>query len=183
MKQVKKDELSGFRIPEAREREVMQKKIIPQLKLERRVMKYWFWICVFFDVCFLIRLVTGYHELLTGELAVGGVFAVGLAVAVILLCRGFSRNRLLMKLIADGSFEVLDCKAYQTGPSTDTVGYGTVRICTEQGQYCEDNFIVDLLSMQEWSNRRDMNFWLLKCSYGDSGDNAYYELFSEKTLI
>lgn len=182
MRQVAKEDLSGFRRPDRPEVEKMTPVVCRKLRLERRAMKIWFAICAFLNLAFWPGLLIGWREMAAGELGIAVLLAVIVLTALIFLFKGLKHNQKLLTQVQNGGFEVLDCYAYENSLSTDSVGSGIVRICTEQGQYCRDSFLVDLSSAREWSVRRNMKFWLLKCSCGDGHEKTYYQLFSEKMM-
>lgn len=181
MKYVAKAELSGFRRPVRAEAEKMASIVSRRLKMERRVMKIWLAICAFLEAAVLAAL-TGWRGLAFGETMVMVILAFVMSISLICIYRGLARNQKLLVGLQAGAFEVLDCHAYEAVSSTDTVGSGIIRIYTEQGQYCRDNFLVDLTSVREWPDHRDMKFWLLKCTCGNGNGKPYYQMFSERMI-
>lgn len=183
MNVIKKEQLTGFRTPQTREQIIMQKRCEKELKGERLAINVWFVITGILGIMLLLGLIVFIGEESAGTESLPYIVLTSICViAFLLLFRGRRKNYRLLNMLRKGNFEVLDCRGYESDPMTDIAGKGTVKIYTEQGQYCDEAFLTDFESTKEWSMRKNMKFWLLRCNYGEK-DLIYYRLFSENDLV
>ena len=182
MNVIKKEQLTGFRTPRMQEKILMQKRCEKELKGERLAVNVWFVITGILGFMLLLGIVVNIGEETAGIESLLYIVLRGICiVAFLLLFHGRRNNCRLLNLLRKGNFEVLDCRVYESDMMTDIAGKGTVKIYTDQGQYCSEAFLTDFESAKEWSVRKNMKFWLLRCNYGEK-DLIYYRLFSENDL-
>ena len=182
MNVIKKEQLTGFRTPRMQEKILMQKRCEKELKGERLAVNVWFVITGILGFMLLLGIVVNIGEETAGIESLLYIVLTGICiVAFLLLFHGRRNNCRLLNLLRKGNFEVLDCRVYESDMMTDIAGKGTVKIYTDQGQYCSEAFLTDFESAKELSVRKNMKFWLLRCNYGEK-DLIYYRLFSENDL-
>lgn len=181
-KQVTKERLEGYRLPSARETERIKSYLLPDLKKMRRRMTVGSILCAIADICMIAALFTESSAGTAAELAVRGVLAVILTLAVISILKRRAANGTLTANILDGRFEVLDCLAYEGDTTGDLVGGGEVKIHNMQSQYCQERFVVDRESVKEYLDGADIPFLLMKCVCGRNKGDVFFELFTWRKL-
>lgn len=181
MNQVKKEKLTGFRLPTEWEKAGIQRYLIPELKKTGQSIFVGGLFCGIADLSFILSMLTKFSNASMGVLILWAAFVMILTLGFRTLLKRSKVNRKLTENIQQGIFEVLDCKAYETDMSTDNVEGRGVKIYNDLGQYCEELFIADIESVRESRENKSLWFLLMKTTC-DSGKEYRYELFTERKL-
>ena len=181
MYQVKKNELTGYRLPAEWEKKKIQEYMMKELARLRRSIMIGTVLCAVVESCLIITLITRFSDSPLGLYIVWTTMAIILMMGFLTLLKRMQWNRRHMENIRTGSFQVMDCKAYEANPDADIVEGGTVKIYNEQGQYSRDSFKADFESVKKSSENPSVWFLLMKTTCGVEKEELY-ELFTEKKL-
>lgn len=171
MNLITRENLTGFRSPTETEKTsifgYMQKKIAR----ETRPMIFWGVILSVFAVFLLLYLIQGMGNWGTKLIVLLLLIGVIAGVFWIRLCR--NQKKALLRKISEGEYEVLDCTAYETSFNVELVGEAPVKICSMDGQYCSEKFLLDLPTAKKCKENSNTRLLLLKCG------QDFYELLSD----
>lgn len=181
MYQVKKNELTGYRLPNQWEKKKIQEYMLKELARLKRSILIGTVLCGTVEICLIITLVTGFSDSPLGLNIVWTTIAVIFMMGFVTLLRRMRWNRRYIENIRTGSFQVMDCKAYEANPDADIVEGGTVKIHNEQGQYSSDSFTSDFESVKMCRENPSVWFLLMKTTCGVEKEELY-ELFTERKL-
>lgn len=181
MYQVKKNELTGYRLPTELEKKKIQEYMMKELARIRRSIMIGTVLCTVVESCLIITLITRFSDSPLGLYIVWTTMAIILMMGFLTLLKRMQWNRRHIENIRTGSFQVMDCKAYEANPDADIVDGGTVKIYNEQGQYSRDSFTADFESVKMCSENPSVWFLLMKTTCGVEKEELY-ELFTERKL-
>lgn len=181
MYQVQKKDLTGYRQPVQWEKKRIQEYMLKELARARRSILIGTVLCGVAEACLFIILVTGFSGSPLGLNIVWATMALVFMMGFLTLLKRMQWNRRYIKNIRTGSFQVMDCKAYEANPDADIVNGGTVKIYNEQGQYSRDSFTADFESVKMCSENPSVWFLLMKTTCGVEKEELY-ELFTERKL-
>ena len=180
MEQIKKERITGYRKPTEWERSKIQNYMLSELRNTKRRIFTGTILCGLVALSLIVTVITEFSSASLGMSVVWTTLAMIFTLSFLVLLKRKRWNYILTENIRTGSFEVMDCKAYETDLSGDMVG-GIVKIYTEQGQYCWDSFAMDINSIKECRKNPSLCFLLMKTTCGVEKEELY-ELFTEKKL-
>lgn len=176
---ISKEQLVGYRVPSMVEQKKIQQYMTMKLNKSKKLWNLLKNLCICFDAVFILGLfgVGGIH--LAGEKIVMGGIVFLLTAFIFLLNKWKQDDRIFLNRLKEGAFQVLDCSVYEVDFVTDLVNDAVVYICTSNGQYCDERFVVDYISAKEWTQQKEISFLLMRAV---RGKDMLYELFTEKKL-
>lgn len=179
MESVSKEQLTGYRQPTESEKAGIQKYVLKDLNSTQRLYRVMAFICGGISAVLLILIVVDWinRAAAIGRTGLMSAFALLLFVVFISAVNRGRKIKGLISKIGYGNFRVLDCVSEDIDPNCEIAGCGFARICTENGQYCDEQFYIDSLTAHRCKGQRGIPM-LLMCQ----NDNQYYELFTTNKL-
>lgn len=177
---IKKEELKGFRKLQPQEQKLICDYYVGQKKKSDNVRNVWKAVCIFFLAFFVLGML-GLDEgdRSIGEWVVLAIVASALVCVVFMINKAGREAKGFIALIEEGQCRVMDCMVYKTDTATNMVNKAIVYIYNQSGQYCDERFPVDRVSVNEWIKNGTGNFWLVKVLRDNT---SYYELFTPRKL-
>lgn len=180
MEQIKKERITGYRKPTQWERSKIQNYMLSELRNTKRRIFTGTILCGLVALSLIVTVITEFSSASLGMSVVWTTLAMIFTLSFLVLLKRKRWNYILTENIRTGSFEVMDCKAYETDLSGDMIG-GIVKIYNAKGQYCQDSFAMDMESIKECRKNPSLDFLLMRTTCGVEKEDIY-ELFTERKL-
>lgn len=173
MNYVERERLAGFRRPTAQE----QQKVAEHIKrtYARSLRPIAFWNCILSVIAAMLLLnLLG----LSGERSLGGniiygVFFLAFAAAAFLTRLSKKKGKGILKKIAGGEYQVMDCRAFDVSYNVVQMSTAGVKIVNDQGQHCGSTFLIDKGIARECEKDKSTRLLLIKCG------EDFYDLLSK----
>lgn len=178
MRKFKNDELTGYRPPTQWEKEHICLYMVRDLKKTRRVMVIGSILALIgsFSMFYaLFKLNTMKMHVLYGILFL--LFSAGL----LTILKRLRWNRAYQNAIQSGSFEIMDCTAFDIDMCTESGSGPAAKIRNKQGQESICYFSIDHDSAKLVKDNPNLPFYLMKTKIGIEKEELY-ELFSERKM-
>lgn len=180
MEQLKKERMTGYRKPTEWERRKIQQYMLSELRNTKKRIFVGMILCGFVALSLIATVITEFSSAFWGMSAVWTTLAMIFVLGFLTLLKRKRWNHILTENIRTGSFEVMDCKSYETDLSGDMVG-GIVKIYNANEQYCRDSFAMDIESIKKCRENPSLGFLLMRTTCGVEKEEIY-ELFTEIKL-
>lgn len=176
---ISKDQLYGYREPTKEEHDKIWQYVRAHLKKTGRLCNITKSFCLAIDALLILGLFGMEGDYPVCEKIVVNVLVFFLTVFIFGLNKWKRNDRIFLKKVQTGEFQVLDCSVYQVDFAVDLVNEAVVYIYSNNDQYCNERFTVDYLSAKEWTQKKEVSFLLMKTV---CRKDTFYELFTEKKL-
>lgn len=172
---IPKEKLRGYRAPTEFELNKILHYLTIKTKRERRPMNFWSAVCSVIAGSGIISILHQPLQRQLGTLLVMVLMTAVSIIGVVLIRRSKSDKRNLLKQTEMRNCKVMDCKAYHVSFSMRLNSKAVVKVYNDSGQYCSDDFLIDIESAQKYQSDPETPFLLFNC-------NDYYELISDKRM-
>lgn len=165
---VSTEQMSGFREPSASEHSAIARHVRNTYAKSLQPMVFWQYFFTTAAAMFLLNLLVFFADKPLGANVIYAVFAIASAAAAYLTTASLKKGRAVLRKVANGEYQVMECRAYEVSYNAEQVSTGAVKIVNERGQYCGADFRVDKGIARICEKDMDTKLLLVKC-----GDDFY----------
>lgn len=173
MNYVERERLTGFRRPTVSEQQKVAEHIKRTYARNFRPMTFWNSFFTVIAAMFLLNLLGLSGERALGANIIYGIFFLVFAVAAFLTRLSKKKGKGILKKVAAGEYQVMECKAYDVSYNVALMSTAGIKIVNDRGQYCGSDFLVDKGIARECEKDKNTRLLLVKCG------EDFYDLVSK----